>query len=273
MSASATAPTDERASQRSSLLAAKQVGSALLQATRRVVAKEGIAWTSPAGRSALAGTGSVLRSLLRGAVRTLSLVELPDRITTDRFSSALVSGEMNVSASQVVVRGLDTLSDFRVEAHDREHFTSTSTIDSLNSSMVVDLRARMLLGRLLRTEPVEARFAAVSQLLAVRIVIRWHAPLTPELLAQLLRVDRVAPVPASGQGLRRALRLRAVSVDVHIGEAVVALQPDTPPPDALGASAPLMWRLASSACAAQLREVLEVKLAQRVREAIRELEG
>lgn len=269
-SGEASDPPGRSSTQRSALIA-KQIAQSLFHATQRVVAKQGIPWTSTAGRSALSALGAVVRSVLRRAVTKLRNVHVPDDLTPTSIETAFISGEMN--STKVVVRGLHTLTDFRVAALDAEHFTVTSTLDSLNSSMIVDLRARMLLGRLLHTTPVEARFAVLSQLKKVTITTRWHCPLTPETLRVLLQCEDGPEGSAESRKAQRALRPRIVGAEVRIEDAVVALQQTQVQPDALGASAPLLWRLASAACAARLREALEEQLARKVLKAVREANG
>mmetsp|Transcript_5326 Transcript_5326/g.13872 ORF Transcript_5326/g.13872 Transcript_5326/m.13872 type:complete len:144 (-) Transcript_5326:107-538(-) len=133
--------------------------------------------------------------------------------------------------------------------------------------MTVDAHARLTALGWFRSEQMQARFAAVSQMKAVRVTAIWSCPLTPAVLRTVLGVaDEVSVEKA-----QRQLNARIVSVRVEIGNAVVSLQSTEPRPEDLG-SASLLWRLVSSACATQLKKALEEKLATKLLEAVRDIE-
>ena len=262
-------PSDAPQHRCSALLAAKAAGRALLSAAQRSLATHGIAWTSPAGRAALAASGAVIRSLLLRATAELRQLELGNHASTERVETAWASAEVNTT--RLVVRGLHTMDEFRADAFDAEHFTVTSTLGSLNSSALVDVRVRT---RIARLEHV-GRFGVLSQLRRVSVTTRWRCALTPEALRVLaLAGEALGGAEGRADRLRaqRALRPRIVRVDVRIADVDVALSPSQPSADALCQSTPFLWRLASSACAERLREAFEVQLAQKLLDAIRDSE-
>jgi len=207
----------------------------------------------------------LLRELLRRAAARVGHVQL-DQLSSELFETALLSdGELTTSHASV--RGLETLADFRTAAVDADHFEITSSLQSLNCSMTVDAHARLTALGWFRSEQMQARFAAVSQMKAVRVTAIWSCPLTPAVLRTVLGVaDEVSVEKA-----QRQLNARIVSVRVEIGNAVVSLQSTEPRPEDLG-SASLLWRLVSSACATQLKKALEEKLATKLLEAVRDIE-